>query len=114
MTDLDKQMDKAYSELKAVCSGVRNDYFGLIYLESELGYREKAINQIAWRPLTLGLMVFFLISSKKLYFFQLSNPHLIRNSMIAFTDFEMVLCAFFGLTLIARNIRLYTIKSGFN
>ena len=29
------RIDQAYSDLKATCGGVRNDYFALIYLERE-------------------------------------------------------------------------------
>ena len=28
-------LDQAYSDLKATCGGVRNDYFALVYLERE-------------------------------------------------------------------------------
>lgn len=28
----DKAIDQAYSDLKSICGGVRNDYFGLLYL----------------------------------------------------------------------------------
>lgn len=65
-------MDKAYSELKAVCSGVRNDYFGLIYLESEYGVtREKAINQIAFGGNDFGIDGFHFDKDRRnLYIFQ--------------------------------------------
>jgi hypothetical protein len=45
----DKMIDQAYSDLKGICGGVRNDYFGLLYLEWEFALpREKAINQVAF------------------------------------------------------------------
>lgn len=45
----DRMIDQAYSDLKSTCGGVRNDYFGLLYLEQEFDLdREVAINQIAF------------------------------------------------------------------
>ena len=45
----DQMIDQAYSDLKAPCGGVRNDFFGLLYLEKFLDLpREQAINQVAF------------------------------------------------------------------
>ena len=35
MAITNQMIDQAYSDLKATCGGVRNDYFALIYLERE-------------------------------------------------------------------------------
>src|SRR5262245_56943885 len=44
-----RQIDQAYSDLYSTCGGVREDYFGLLYLEQEHNViREKAVNQIAF------------------------------------------------------------------
>jgi len=38
-------IDQAFSDLRSTCGGVRNDYFGLLYLEQEHEVpREKAVN----------------------------------------------------------------------
>jgi uncharacterized protein YjgD (DUF1641 family) len=72
MSSFDKLVDQAYSDLKATCSGVRNDYFGLIYLESEHDIpREKAINQISFSGNDYGIDGFHFDKSRKnLYIFQ--------------------------------------------
>jgi hypothetical protein len=45
----DRRLDQAYSDLRSSCGGVREDYFGLLYLEQEHKVpRQKAINQIAF------------------------------------------------------------------
>ena len=45
----ERMIDQVYSDLRDTCGGVRNDYFGLLYLEREFGVpRDKAINQIAF------------------------------------------------------------------
>lgn len=42
-------IDQAYADLKATYGGSRNDYFGLLYLEKQLGVpRERALNQVAF------------------------------------------------------------------
>jgi adenine-specific DNA-methyltransferase len=52
----DQMIDQAYSDLKDTCSGVRNDYFGLCYLETELEVpRTKAIEQVAFGGNDYGL-----------------------------------------------------------
>ena len=37
MAITDRAIDQAFSDLKKICGGVRNDYFGLLYLEHEIG-----------------------------------------------------------------------------
>ena len=44
MVITDRAIDQAVSDLKKTCGGVRNDYFGLLYLEQEFGVeRDRAI-----------------------------------------------------------------------
>jgi hypothetical protein len=57
----DRGIDQAYSDLRDVCGGLRNDYFGLVYLEQEYDIpREKARNQIAFGGNDYGLDGFHL------------------------------------------------------
>jgi hypothetical protein len=72
MSNLDRQIDQAFSDLKGKCGGVRNDYFGLIYLEKEHGVtRDKALNQIAFGGNDYGIDGFHFDDRKKnLYIFQ--------------------------------------------
>ena len=72
MSNLDKLIDQAFSDLRSTCGGVRNDYFGLIYLETEHGVgREKACNQIAFGGNDYGIDGFhFDRERKNLYVFQ--------------------------------------------
>src|SRR5262245_18537552 len=45
----DRQIDQAYSDLSPVHGGLREDYFGLLYLEREHSLaRENALNQVAF------------------------------------------------------------------
>jgi hypothetical protein len=68
----DKGIDQAYSDLKNVCGGLRNDYFGLLYLEQEYGVpRQKARNQVAFGGNDYGLDGFHLdVERRNLYLFQ--------------------------------------------
>jgi hypothetical protein len=68
----EKTVDQAFSDLKATCGGVRNDYFGLLYLEREHDIpREKAVNQIAFGGNDYGLDGFHFDRDKRnLYLFQ--------------------------------------------
>ncbi|MCE9635817.1 MAG: AIPR family protein [Planctomycetes bacterium] len=68
----DKQLDQAYSDLKGKCGGVRNDYFGLLYLEQEFRVpRDFAINQVAFGGNDYGLDGFhFDADRRNLYLFQ--------------------------------------------
>lgn len=52
----DKAIDQAYSDLKPTCGGLRDDYFGLCYLEQEFGLpRDEAVHQIAFGGNDYGL-----------------------------------------------------------
>ena len=45
----DRTIAQAFSDLHPICGGVREDYFGLLYLEQEHKVpREKAVNQVAF------------------------------------------------------------------
>src|SRR5580698_5555362 len=68
----DHSVDQAYSDLKGTCGGMREDYFGLLYLEQEHRLsREKAINQIAFGGNDYGVDGFhFDVEQKNLYIFQ--------------------------------------------
>ena len=45
----DRMIDQAFSDLSPIHGGLREDYFGLLYLEREHSLaREKALNQIAF------------------------------------------------------------------
>ena len=68
----DKLIDQAFSDLKSVCGGVRNDYFGLLYLEHEHELpREKGVNQVAFGGNDYGLDGFHFDREKKnLYLYQ--------------------------------------------
>jgi len=72
MKNLDKMIDQAFSDLKTECGGVRNDYFGLIYIEDEYEVpRDKAVNQTAFGGNDYGIDGFHFDSQKKnLYLFQ--------------------------------------------
>ena len=68
----DRVIDQAYSDLRSICGGVREDYFGLLYLEKEHGVpREKAVNQVAFGGNDYGLDGFHFDEQRRnLYLFQ--------------------------------------------
>ena len=68
----ERRIDQAYSDLKSACGGVREDYFGLLYLEQEHSLpREKAINHIAFNGHDYGLDGFYFDERRRnLYLFQ--------------------------------------------
>ena len=72
MSNLERLVDQAFSDMKATCGGVRNDYFGLIYLEKEHSVaREKAVNQIAFGGHDYGIDGFHFDKDRRnLYVFQ--------------------------------------------
>lgn len=72
MTISDRAIDQAFSDLKKICGGVRNDYFGLLYLGHEFGVeREEAIAQIAFGGNDYGVDGFHFDGEKRnLYLFQ--------------------------------------------
>ncbi len=72
MAITDRAIDQAYSDLKQTCAGVRNDYFGLLYLEQEFRLdRDQAISQLAFGGNDYGVDGFHFDASKRnLYLFQ--------------------------------------------
>jgi len=68
----DQVIDQAFSDLKRTCGGVRNDYFGLLYLEREFELdREEAITQVAFGGNDYGIDGFhFDHERRNLYIFQ--------------------------------------------
>ena len=68
----DRLIDQCYSDLRATCGGVREDYFGLLYLEQEHKLpREKAINQVAFGGNDYGIDGFHFDEQRRnLYLFQ--------------------------------------------
>lgn len=72
MTITDRAIDQAFSDLKQSCGGVRNDYFGLLYLEQEFGLeRDRALSQVAFGGNDYGVDGFHFDREKRnLYLFQ--------------------------------------------
>lgn len=72
MAITDRVIDQAFSDLKKSCGGVRNDYFGLLYLEHEFGVeRDQAIAQVAFGGNDYGVDGFHFDGEKRnLYLFQ--------------------------------------------
>ena len=68
----DKAIDQAFSDWKQICGGVRNDYFGLLYLEQEFSVPdERAITQVAFGGNDYGIDGFhFDRETRNLYLFQ--------------------------------------------
>src|SRR4051812_45569739 len=68
----DQMIDQAFEDLKKTCGGVRNDYFGLLYLEREFGIdRDVAINQVAFGGNDYGFDGFHFDEDKRnLYLYQ--------------------------------------------
>lgn len=68
----DRAIDQVFSDLKKMCGGVRNDYFGLLYLEQEFGVqRDRAIAQTAFGGNDYGVDGFHFDGEKRnLYLFQ--------------------------------------------
>ncbi len=80
----DRMIDQAYSDLKSKCGGVRNDYFGLLYLEQEFDLdRESAINQVAFGGNDYGIDGYHFDKNKRnLYLMQFKYS----NSYTQFKD----------------------------
>lgn len=68
----DRLIDQAYSDLHPTCGGVREDYFGLLFLEQEHAVpRHKACNQVAFGGNDYGIDGFhFDPERRNLYLFQ--------------------------------------------
>ncbi len=75
----DRKVDQAFSDLRSNCGGVREDYFGLLYLEEEHSVpREKALNQVAFGGNDYGVDGFHFDEPRRnLYIFQFkyTNSH---------------------------------------
>jgi hypothetical protein len=67
-----RQIDQAFSDLRSTNGGVREDYFGLLYLEDEYEVpRAKALNQVAFGGHDYGFDGFHFDAQKRnLYLFQ--------------------------------------------
>lgn len=72
MAITDRAIDQAFSDLEKTCGGVRNDYFGLLYLEQEFSIaRDRAIAQVAFGGNDYGIDGFhFDVEKRNLYLFQ--------------------------------------------
>ena len=68
----DRLIDQAYCDLRSTCGGVREDYFGLLYLEKEHKVpRDKAVNQLAFGGNDYGFDGFHFDEQRRnLYLFQ--------------------------------------------
>lgn len=68
----EKMIDQAYSDLKEKCGGVRNDYYGLLYLEKEFEIsQDEAINYVAFGGNDYGIDGFYFDrESRNFYIFQ--------------------------------------------
>lgn len=91
MTITDRVIDQAFSDLKKTCGGVRNDYFGLLYLEQEFGVeRDRAITQVAFGGNDYGIDGFHFDGERRnLYLFQFkcSDSHAqFKGSFSRLTD----------------------------
>jgi hypothetical protein len=68
----EQAVDQAYSDHKKVCGGVREDYFGVLYLQKEHDLsREQALNQVAFHGNDYGVDGFhFDRDRRNFYLFQ--------------------------------------------
>src|SRR5688500_14211962 len=68
----ERLIDQAFSDLRPVCGGVREDYFGLLYLEREHKVpRESALNHVAFGGHEYVLDGFYFDERRRnLYLFQ--------------------------------------------
>ncbi|MFN8207596.1 MAG: AIPR family protein [Bacteroidales bacterium] len=72
MSEVDRLLNRAYTELKPRFGGNKADYLGLVYLEKELQVsREKALKQVAFGENDYGVGGFhFDLERKNLYIYQ--------------------------------------------
>lgn len=84
----DRLIDQAYSDLNATCGGLREDYFGLLYLEQEHAVpREKALNQIALGGKDYGVDGFHFDEARRnLYIFQFKYTS--AHGQVRFPDWQ--------------------------
>ncbi|MGQ0652611.1 MAG: AIPR family protein, partial [Betaproteobacteria bacterium] len=68
----DRGIEQAFADLRAIHGGVREDYFGLLYLEQEYRVpRNKALNQVAFGGNDYGIDGFHFDETRRnLYLFQ--------------------------------------------
>lgn len=68
----DRHVDQAFTDLRGKCGGVREDYFGLLYLEKDCKVdRDDAINRVAFGGNDYGVDGFHFDEAKRnLYLFQ--------------------------------------------
>jgi hypothetical protein len=90
----DRAIDQSFSDLKGICGGTRNDYFGLLYIMQEFGVeREVAIEQVAFGGNDYGIDGFHFDALKRnLYLFQFKWS----------TSYEQFKLSFKRLTAVAR------------
>jgi hypothetical protein len=94
MAITDQAIDQIFSDLKATCGGVRNDYFGLLYLMQEFGLeRDVAVEQVAFGGNDYGIDAFHFDGSKRnFYLFQFkysTSYEQFKPSFKRLTDFGM-------------------------
>ena len=68
----EREVNQAYSDLRSVCGGLKEDYFGLLYLESAHHLeRDQAVRQVAFGGHDYGVDGFhFDIERRNLYIYQ--------------------------------------------
>src|SRR5262245_7836597 len=87
----DRHIDQACADLKAIHGNVREDYFGLLYLEQEFDVsREKALRQIGFGGNDYGVDGFHIdVQRRNLYLFQFkcsTSPALFKGSFKRLID----------------------------
>lgn len=87
----DAKVEAAFQELHASCGGVKEDYFGLLYLEREFRIpREEAILQNAFGGNDFGIDGYHIdVNRRNLYLLQFkysANPQLFKDSYIRIAD----------------------------
>lgn len=94
MAITDQAIDQAFSDLKGTCGGVRNDFFGLLYLMQEFGLeRDIAIEQVAFGGNDYGVDGFHFDALKRnFYLFQFkysTSYEQFKPSFKRLTDFGL-------------------------
>lgn len=82
----DAALEKTHRELHKTCGGLKNDYYGLLYLEQQFGLsRKQACEQLAFGSNDFGIDGFHVDAQKRnLYLFQFKyseNPGLFKESL---------------------------------
>src|SRR5512133_1013497 len=88
MSEVDRLINRAYTDLKPRFGGNRTDYFGLVYLEREMEVsREKAIKQVAFGENEFGIGGFhFDLERKNLYIYQFNFSESAKQFQPAFQN----------------------------